>query len=248
MQSGEVASCSDEFKSLMSVPTPGALQLKKHLTQGSQSGTQPALFGKLGYIKDTFDYSVVNSVICLTHTATKKSYLASSVSKETLGAPLQSISASDLLKQQKRKQRELLESRRKRVEEVQRRSLQNSGGATGQDCLMSPKAASEVPTASQSPAAPHTPTLGRGFSKGDDILFFDASPPPAPSPSTLNLSAAKLAALKKLRAKDTGLVKEDPNAVKRKRSDSSEINARVERNRTSPSGRHFSFFQCNSYI
>ncbi|XP_035770556.1 protein MCM10 homolog [Neolamprologus brichardi] len=105
----------------------------------------------------------------------------------------------------------------------------------GQDCLMSPKAASEVPTASQSPAAPHTPTLGRGFSKGDDILFFDTSPPPAPSPSTLNLSAAKLAALKRLRAKDTGLVKEDPNAVKRKRSDSSEINARVERNRTSPS-------------
>uniref|UniRef100_A0A3B4GEJ1 Protein MCM10 homolog n=1 Tax=Pundamilia nyererei TaxID=303518 RepID=A0A3B4GEJ1_9CICH len=193
MQSGEVAGCSDEFKSLMSVPTPGALQLKKHLTQGSQS-----------------------------------------VSKETSGAPLQSISASDLLKHQKRKQRELLESRRKRVEEVQRRSLQNSGGATGQDCLMSPKAASEVPTASQSPAAPHTPTLGRGFSKGDDILFFDTSPPPTPSPSTLNLSAAKLAALKKLRAKDTGLVKEDPNAVKRKRSDSSEINARVERNRTSP--------------
>lgn len=190
----------------------------------------------------------MNSVICLTHTPTKKSYLASSVSKETSGAPLQSISASDLLKQQKRKQRELLESRRKRVEEVQRRSLQNSGGATGQDCLMSPKAASEVPTASQSPAAPHTPTLGRGFSKGDDILFFDASPPPAPSPSTLNLSDAKLVALKKLRAKDTGLVKEDPNAVKRKRSDSSEINARVERNRTSPSGTHFSFFQCNSYI
>ncbi|XP_063316244.1 protein MCM10 homolog [Pelmatolapia mariae] len=195
MQSGEVAGCSDEFKSLMSVPTPGALQLKKHLTQGSQS-----------------------------------------VSKETSGAPLQSISASDLLKQQKRKQRELLESRRKRVEEVQKRSLQNSGGATGQDCLMSPKAASEVPTASQSPAVPHTPTLGRGFSKGDDILFFDTSPPPAPSPTTLKLSAAKLAALKKLRAKDTGLVKEDPNAVKRKRCDSSEINARVERNRTSPSG------------
>lgn len=41
LQSGEVSGCSNEFRSLMSVPTPGALQLKKHLTQGSQSGTQP---------------------------------------------------------------------------------------------------------------------------------------------------------------------------------------------------------------
>lgn len=105
---------------------------------------------------------------------------------------------------------------------------------------MSPKAASEVPKATQSPAAPHTPTLGRGFSEGDDILFFDSSPPPAPAASALSLSATKLAALKKLRAKGAGLEKEDPNAVKRKRSNESEISARVEKNLTSPTGKHTS--------
>ena len=136
-----------------------------------------------------------------------------------------SISASDLLKQQKQKQRQLLQTRRQRA-------LQNPAGARpalGQRSLMSPKAAPEVP------AAPHAPTLGRGFSEGDDILFFDNSPPPAPA---AGLSAAKLAALRQLRAKGAGLEKEDPNAVKRKRSDSSEISARVERNRTSPDGTH----------
>ncbi|XP_071358181.1 protein MCM10 homolog isoform X2 [Trachinotus anak] len=202
MQSGEVSGCSNEFKSLMSVPTPGALQLKKHLAQGSQS-----------------------------------------VSKGPTGAPVQSISASDLLKQQKQKQRELLESRRRRADEIQNRVLQNSGGAKprlsslpGREGLMSPRAASEVPKSTQSPAAPHTPTLGRGFSEGEDILFFENSPRPAPAPSALSLSAAKMAALKKLKAKGTGLEKEDPNAVKRKRRNSSEISARVEKNLTSPNG------------
>ncbi|XP_040886150.1 protein MCM10 homolog isoform X3 [Toxotes jaculatrix] len=202
MKSGEVSGCSNEFKSLMSVPTPGALQLRKHLAQGSPS-----------------------------------------VSKDVAGAPVQSISASDLLKQQKQKQRELLESRRQRADQIQKRVLQNSRGATpgsssllGREGLMSPKAASEVPKSTQSPAVPHTPTLGRGFSEGEDILFFENSPPLAPAPSALSLSAAKLAALKKLKAKGTGLEKEDPNAVKRKRGDSSEISARVEKNLTSPNG------------
>uniref|UniRef100_A0A3P8UEL7 Protein MCM10 homolog n=1 Tax=Amphiprion percula TaxID=161767 RepID=A0A3P8UEL7_AMPPE len=165
-----------------------------------------------------------------------KKHLAQ-VSKGAAGAPVQSISASDLLKQQKQKQREFLEKRRRRADEIQKRVLQNSGvarPALGRGGLMSPKAASEVPKATQSPAAPHTPTLGRGFSEGEDILFFDKSPPPAPS--ALSLSAAKLAALRKLRAKGAGLEKEDPNAVKRKRSNSSEINTRVEKNRTSPNG------------
>ncbi|KAI3366921.1 hypothetical protein L3Q82_009564 [Scortum barcoo] len=183
VQSGEVSGCSNEFKSLLSMPTPGALQLKKHLTQGSQSA-----------------------------------------SKDATGAPLQSISASDLLKQQKQKQRDLLESRRRRAEEIQKRVLQSSAGPSslpGPGALMSPKAASEVPKANKSPAIPHGPALGRGFSEGEDILFFDNSPPPPPAPSALSLSATKLAALKKLRAKGVGLEKEDPNAVKRKRSDSS---------------------------
>ncbi|XP_038157970.1 protein MCM10 homolog [Cyprinodon tularosa] len=185
LQSGEVSGCSDEFKSLMSVPTPGALQLKKRLEQDSHLGT-----------------------------------------KDASKAPLQSITASDLLKQQKQKQRELLQSRRLRAEQ---RELQKPSGAA----LTSPKAASEVPKVTGSPATPHAPTLGRGFSEGDDILFFDHSPPQAPPPS---LSATKLAALRKLRAKGAALEREDPNAMKRKRSDSSEISARVEKNRTSPSG------------
>lgn len=101
---------------------------------------------------------------------------------------------------------------------------------------MSPKAACEVPKGTQSPATPHAPTLGRGFSEGEDILFFDKSPPPAPATSALSLSAAKVAALKKLKAKGMGLAKEDPNALKRKRGICSEISARVEKNLTSPEG------------
>ncbi|XP_042367369.1 protein MCM10 homolog isoform X2 [Plectropomus leopardus] len=201
MQSGEVSGCSNDFKNLLSAPTPGALQLKKHLTQGSQSVSKGA-------------------------------------------APVQSISASDLLKQQKQIQQEFMQNRRRRADETQKRVLQSSAeprpgtssSTLSRNGLMSPKAASEVPKATQSPAAPHTPTLGRGFSEGEDILFFENSPPPAPAPSALSLSAAKVAALKKLRAKGAGLEKEDPNAVKRKRSNDSEINARVEKNLTSPNG------------
>uniref|UniRef100_A0A665U4C7 Protein MCM10 homolog n=1 Tax=Echeneis naucrates TaxID=173247 RepID=A0A665U4C7_ECHNA len=187
LQSGEVSGCSNEFKSLMLIPTPGALQLKRHLAQGSQSGTEP---GKISQL---------------------------------------------LLKQQ-----ELLENRRRRMDEIQKRVLQNSTGPKpglsslqGQEGLTSPRAASEVPKSTQSPPAP---TLGRGFSEGDDIIFFENSPRATPSPSALGLSAAKMAALKKLRAKGKGLEKEDPNAVKRKRNDSSEISNRVEKNLTSPEG------------
>lgn len=101
---------------------------------------------------------------------------------------------------------------------------------------MSPKAACEVPKATQSPAAPHAPTLGRGFSEGEDILFFDKSPPQAPAGSSLGLSAAKMAALRKLKAKGAGLAKEDPNALKRKRGNRSEISTRVEKSLASPEG------------
>ncbi|KAK5849109.1 hypothetical protein PBY51_008777 [Eleginops maclovinus] len=188
MQSGEVSGCSNEFKSLLSTPTPGALQLKKHLVHGGQS-----------------------------------------VPKNGDSAPFQSITASSLLKEQKAKQREFLQSRLRRPEPIQKK-VQSSLGPGPSSSLMSPKAASE---ATMSPATPHTPTLGRGFSEGEDILFFDGSPPPAPAPIALSLSAAKLAALRKLKAKGSGLKKEDPNAVKRKRSNSSDINARLERNLTS---------------
>ncbi|XP_061523916.1 LOW QUALITY PROTEIN: protein MCM10 homolog [Phycodurus eques] len=187
MKSGEVSNCSNEFKSLMSVPSPGALQLKKHLTQGHAADLE--------------------------------------------GAPVKSISASDLLKQQKRKQREFLLNRQRRAVGIQEGTVPKS---TTSSLATSPKAAPGVPKTTQSPATPQTPTLGRGFSKGEDVLFFDAGPPPTPAADAPSLSATKLAALKKLRAKGTALEKEDPNAVKRKRTSSSEIGARVEKSLTSP--------------
>ncbi|XP_019747402.1 protein MCM10 homolog isoform X1 [Hippocampus comes] len=189
LKSGEVSNCSDEFKSLMSVPSPGALQLKKHLTQGRAS-----------------------------------------VSTDPQAAPFQSVSASDLLKQQKQKQREFLLNRQRRVVGSQAAEVPKP---TTPSLPASPKAALGVPKTGQSPATPQTPTLGRGFSKGEDVLFFDASPLPAPA-AALSLSSAKLAALKKLRAKGMALEKEDPNAVKRKRTSDSEISARVEKSLTSP--------------
>uniref|UniRef100_A0A4W5N6J4 Protein MCM10 homolog n=1 Tax=Hucho hucho TaxID=62062 RepID=A0A4W5N6J4_9TELE len=198
MKSNEVSGCSDDFKDLLSMPTPGALQLKRHLTKPPGS-------------------------------------------KGSAVAGVQSISASDLLKQQKQQQKQLLENRRRRAEEIQQRVLQNSGRAgvpgaspPSRGNLLSPKSASEVSKATQSPTAPHTPTLGRGFKEGDDILFFDHTPPPPPTPHSL--SAAKLAALKKLRVKGAGLSREDPNAVKRKRSNNTDITTRVQKNLSSPDG------------
>ncbi|XP_059894612.1 protein MCM10 homolog isoform X2 [Gadus macrocephalus] len=303
VKSGEVSGCSDDFKSLMSHQTPGALQLKKHLLHAKTPGSPGGA-----------------------------------------GSGMQSISASDLLKQQKKMQLELLESRRRRAAEA----LQKQAGPTSTSVshptsaprvspstsaprvssstsaprvssstsaprvspstsaprvssstsaprvspstsaprvspstsaprvspstsaprvspstaaprvspstsaprvspslsrgpagpLLSPKAASEVPRgAARSPPAAHAPTLGRGFSEGDDIVFFDRSPQQAPPPAALGLSAAKMAALRRLKAKGAGLAKDDPNAVKRKRSSKDgEISARVEKNMAAVEG------------
>lgn len=49
-----------------------------------------------------------------------------------------------------------------------------------------------------------------------------------------------MAALKKLRVKGSGLAKEDPNAVKRKRSNSTDVTTRVQKNLSSPDGKHLS--------
>ncbi|XP_022526967.2 protein MCM10 homolog isoform X1 [Astyanax mexicanus] len=199
LSSGEVSGCTDDFRSLMSMPTPGALNIKRHL----------------GKSKPTADSS---------------------------GSTVQSISASDLLKQQKQMHKQRLEARQKRAEEIQKRVMQKTRGAAvparpavNRGALLSPKAASEVPKRSCPPerrlSAPPIPTLGRGFSEGDDILL-DMSPPPR----SKSLSSAKLAAVRKLQAKGGAIVKDDPNAVKRKRSDSGAISARVERSLTSPEG------------
>ncbi|XP_065121752.1 protein MCM10 homolog [Paramisgurnus dabryanus] len=195
LNSGEVSGCSDDFKGLISMPTPGALNIKKHLGQAKSTAAT--------------------------------------------GSSILSISASDLLKQQKAQHQERLQARTKRAEEIQKRVLQNSRGpvvpsqtAVSRGPLLSPKAASEVPKRSTDPvcqlSAPPVPTLGRGFSEGEDILL-DLSPPPSKS-----LSAAKMAALRKLQAKGSVIVKDDPNAVKRKRANSDHIAERVARNASSP--------------
>ncbi|XP_077091069.1 protein MCM10 homolog [Siphateles boraxobius] len=196
LNSGEVLGCSDDFKGLMSMPTPGALNIKRHL----------------GHAKST----------------------------AVTGSSVQSISASDLLKQQKEQHQQRMLARKKRAEEIQNRVLgQNSGGpvapsrpSVSRGPLLSPKAASEVPKGSCAPASrlsgPAVPSLGRGFSEGEDILL-DLSPP-----SSKSLSATKLAAVRKLQAKGSVIVKDDPNAVKRKRAKGDDITDRVERNLSTP--------------
>ncbi|XP_067173226.1 protein MCM10 homolog isoform X2 [Apteryx mantelli] len=158
------------------------------------------------------------------------------------GANFQSVSASALLKQQKQK---LLEARKKRSEEIQRRFLQNTSKAgsptlpssSGQSSLHSPTPGAEFPKAAKM-STPQRPRLGTGFSEGEDILFFDGSPPPAPKLDSL-AEAKKLAAIHRLRAKGQILAKTDPNSVKRKRSDLGdvlEIAERVEKNVAKPQG------------
>lgn len=78
------------------------------------------------------------------------------------------------------------------------RVLQNTGGAViparlsmNSAVLPSPKAASEVPKGSSPPkpglSTPPVPTLGRGYTEGEDILL-DISPPPC----SKSISAAKV--------------------------------------------------------
>uniref|UniRef100_A0A8C2GQ72 Minichromosome maintenance 10 replication initiation factor n=1 Tax=Cyprinus carpio TaxID=7962 RepID=A0A8C2GQ72_CYPCA len=191
LNSGEVSGCSDDFKGLISMPTPGALNIKKHLGQAKNTAVA--------------------------------------------GSSVQSISASDLLKQQKEELQQRMLARKKRAEEIQKRVLQSSAPSrpnVSRGSLLSPKAASQVPKGSPGftscLSGPPVPTLGRGFSEGEDILL-DTSPP-----SSKSLSAAKLAAMRKLKAKGSVIVKDDPNAVKRKRANGDDITERVERNLSTP--------------
>ncbi|KAH1187827.1 protein MCM10 homolog [Mauremys mutica] len=149
------------------------------------------------------------------------------------GSAFQSISASALLKQQKQ---QMLEARKKRSEDIQRRFLQNttktnSPALPSSSGLRSPTPGAEFPKAAKM-STPQAPRLGIGFTEGDDILFFDDSPPPVPKLNGL-AEAKKLAAINKLRAKGQILNKTNPNSVKRKRSDLAdvlEITERVEKN------------------
>ncbi|XP_059510812.1 protein MCM10 homolog isoform X2 [Stegostoma tigrinum] len=146
------------------------------------------------------------------------------------GPSILSISASELLKQQQRK---MLESRKKRKEELQKRFMQSKSESTshasgpgGLSSLSSPKVGAEFPKEQKLAATPQSPKLGRGFAEGEDILFFDTSPPSAPklSPST---DPKKMAAIIKLHKKGEILTKEDPNSVKRKLSNTGETPVRM---------------------
>uniref|UniRef100_A0A452RHM9 Protein MCM10 homolog n=1 Tax=Ursus americanus TaxID=9643 RepID=A0A452RHM9_URSAM len=151
-----------------------------------------------------------------------------------------SVSASALLKQQKQ---HMLEMRRKRSEEIQKRFLQSSGGvespAVPSSSQRAPsqslKTGAALPSLEGTPAT-QMPKLGRGISEGDDVLFFDESPPPRPKLSAL-AEAKKLAAITKLRAKGQILTKTDPNNIKKKQKDPQdvlEVKERVEKNTFSP--------------
>ncbi|XP_063301523.1 protein MCM10 homolog [Pelobates fuscus] len=187
--------CSDAFKDLLSAPTPGALNLKRHLSSTPSQGN------------------------------TKQ------------GSSFQSISASALLKQQKQ---QLLEARKKKAEEIQKRFLDSTSSSelsstvasTGPNLFQSPKPAAEFPN-TQKVA---TPKLGRGFSPGEDVLFFDTSTPSVPRLSA-PADAKKLAAIRKLQTKGQTLKKDDPNSLKRPRASSTDIGQvlhRVENNVVSP--------------
>ncbi|XP_009706567.1 PREDICTED: protein MCM10 homolog [Cariama cristata] len=158
------------------------------------------------------------------------------------GASFQSVSASALLKQQKQK---LLEARKKRNYSCLTRFLQNTSKAgspalpssSRQSSLHSPVPGAEFPKAAKM-STPQRPRLGTGFSEGEDILFFDGSPPPTPKLDSL-AEAKKRAAIHRLRAKGQILTKTDPNSVKRKRADVDdvlEIVERVEKNVAQPQG------------
>ncbi|XP_078090875.1 protein MCM10 homolog isoform X2 [Mustelus asterias] len=146
------------------------------------------------------------------------------------GPSILSISASELLKQQKH---QMLESRKKRAEEKQKRFMQSASGscshtsgAGGLSSNSSPRVGAEFPKEQKLVATPQLPKLGRGFSEGEDILFFDTSPPSAPK-LTPNADSKKMAAIIKLRKKGAILPKEDPNSVKRKLPDMEEMPAKI---------------------
>ncbi|KAH0616432.1 hypothetical protein JD844_027520 [Phrynosoma platyrhinos] len=134
----------------------------------------------------------------------------------------QSISASALLKQQKQ---QMLEARKRKSEELQRRFLQNTSSESTpvipslrSSILRSPAPGAEFPKAAKL-ASPQTPRLA---------LFRD----PSYISNAFLPYFLKMAAINKLREKGRILSKVDPNSIKRKRSDldSLDISERVEKN------------------
>ncbi|XP_052583422.1 protein MCM10 homolog [Peromyscus californicus insignis] len=168
-------------------------------------------------------------------------HLAKAKTSGVMGSPkpaIQSISASALLKQQKQ---QMLEMRKRKSEEIQKRFLQSSSevqspavpSSSRQSAAQSPRIGAEFPRLERT-TAPRMPKLGRGISEGDDVLFFDESPPPKPKLSAA-AEAKKLAAIAKLRAKGQILAKADPNSIVRKQMDPQdvlEVKERAEKSST----------------
>lgn len=153
------------------------------------------------------------------------------------GLSIVSISAAQLLKQQKHK---MLETRKRKAEELQRSFLQSktvsnghTSGAGGPLTQTSPRIGAEFPKEQKLMATPQMPKLGGGLSHGEDVLFFDTSPPSA---TKVNQAAdtRKVAAIKKLHKKGAVLAKEDPNRVKRKLEPGGKLLERIEKNLSPP--------------
>lgn len=153
-------------------------------------------------------------------------HLARAKSSGSPKPAIQSISASALLKQQKH---QMLEMRKRKSEEIQKRFLQSSSevqsaavpSSSRQPAAQSPRTGAEFPRL-EGTEAPRMPKLGRGISDGDDVLFFDESPPPKPKLSAA-AEAKKLAAIAKLRAKGQILTKVDPNNIVRRQMDPRDV-------------------------
>ncbi|XP_078276225.1 protein MCM10 homolog isoform X2 [Rhinoraja longicauda] len=148
------------------------------------------------------------------------------------GPSIISISASQLLKQQKH---QMLETRKRKAEELQKSFLQSkavcnshTSGAGRPMPQTSPRVGAEFPKELKLMATPQMPKLGGGLSHGEDVLFLDTSPPSA---TKLNHTAVakKVAAIKKLHKKGAVLAKEDPNGVKRKLEPGGKLLERVEK-------------------
>ncbi|OBS72367.1 hypothetical protein A6R68_13052 [Neotoma lepida] len=128
---------------------------------------------------------------------------------DVMGNPkpaIQSISASALLKQQKQ---QMLEMRKRKSEEIEKRFLQSSSGvqspavpcSSRQSAAQSPRIGAEFPRLERT-TAPRMPKLGRGISE---------------------------AAVAKLRAKGQILAKADPNSIVRKQMDPHDVLEMKER-------------------
>jgi minichromosome maintenance protein 10 len=99
-------SCSEEFRELMDLPTSGARNLKHHLAKAKSSGRVSLHLLKCPHLRPCPLSELPQPVVCVLGIV------------GSLKPAFQSISASALLKQQKQ---HMLEMRKKKSEEIQKR-------------------------------------------------------------------------------------------------------------------------------